>query len=121
MPDPTPKPILPRLVLEQAADGTLSAEYYINGARSRVALPFGYEAAELRAIFAELRASIAAEAERRIARQEAEERARHSRVYWHSVNAAGQGRAFADRVIGRPTANAEPKGPKPLVADASFV
>ena len=116
---------LPRLILEAAPDGTLSAEFYINGARSRVKLEHGFELAEIKGILADLRADIAAEARRKVERQAAEDAARHRRVYWHSVNARGQGRAFADRVIGRPDgiggAKPAPAAKSALLADASLV
>ena len=118
-------PRLPRLILEAGADGALSAEFYINGARSRVKLEHGFELVEIKGILADLQADIAAEARRKAERQAAEEQARHRRVYWHSVNARGQGRAFADRVIGRPDgiagAKPAPAAKAALVADASLV
>lgn len=124
---PTIRP--PRIVIEAGLDGTLSAEYYINGARTKLPLPRGFEMPEIRQILANIAADIAAQAARIAAKKEAEERARHARIYWHSVHARGQGQAFADRVIGKPkrsananaNASSEAKGPKPLVADASLV
>ena len=117
---------LPRLILEAAPDGTLSAEFYINGARSRVRLEPGFEMPEIKGILADLRADIAAAARRKVERQAAEDAARHRRVYWHSVNARGQGQDFADRIIGRPDgsaagAKAGVKVEPALVADASLV
>ena len=99
-----------RCILELLPDGTIVMETYANGARCQEILDRGFEMPYIRMTLRAQQERIAADIARKAELREASANALHSRVYWHAANAKGQGREFADRVIGRPAQ--APKAPK---------
>ncbi len=90
----------PRLVMEMQDDGTIVAEIYLNGQRQRVALTRGMEGMQARELLSRVVNDRQRQAERALAKREAEELSRHRRVWTHCAEAPGQGVGFANRVIG---------------------
>ena len=95
----------PRLIVEMQPDGSLSVETIINGARLQEPLTDGYEIVTIRQILGDMRRAIEAEAARKTALREAEENARHRKV-WRNVaygidGSRGHGSAFADKTVGK--------------------
>jgi hypothetical protein len=87
----------PRIIVEQQPDGSIVAEFYINGARSRQTLTLGFEAFEIKAALADQARANAAAAAREAERAQAQERERHNRV-WNYV-ASSHGIGFANRTV----------------------
>jgi hypothetical protein len=96
----------PRVIVELAPDGTWIIEHYINGARSRIHVPRGMEAIEVRDCLAEQRRDIERQAAAAAERKAREEASRHSRVY--NTARVDHGTYFADRFIGK--GNIPPSG-----------
>jgi hypothetical protein len=87
----------PRIIVEQQPDGSLIAEFYINGARTRQTLTFGFESFEIKEALGEQARANAAAAAREAAREAQAERERHNRV-WNYV-ASSHGIGFANRTV----------------------
>ena len=115
-----------QVIVTMTADGELTFERWINGARARVGLCPGREILDLRAELLSQRDEIARETEAEKIRERTKAAARHNNVF-HGV-AAFHGVAFAERTIGAPTrytaqekAVKTPAKPKVLsVADLDF-
>jgi hypothetical protein len=118
-------PALPRIILEQQADGTIVMETYLDGARSRFPLAKGLEIIEIREELRQQASRIASAAERKALREAELEAAKHRRV-WTNVaygeygGSRGHGAEFANRTVGKinlnpvsnPTVTKEPTAPK---------
>lgn len=125
MPAQSSPPVRPRIILELAPDGTLIAENYINGQRTRQALLRGWELDDIRTILTMQNWAMAEEVKRKAAAAEAADIARHRRVWQTSAATRGQGIDFANRVIGPLPKAASAASPKtasaPLATTAAVL
>jgi hypothetical protein len=91
-------PPKPRLIVEQQSDGTLTIEYYINGARSKETLNRGFELYDIVEALAMQRNAMQRQAEAKAERDAHAERQRHRQV-WQYV-AENHGVGFANKTVG---------------------
>lgn len=97
---PTPS----RVIIEHNADGSMTLEHYINGARTKETLLEGIELLQIREAFAAQDNAIKAAAARKAEQQLEKERALHRRVWFNTAYGVdrirGQGEGFANKFIG---------------------
>lgn len=89
----------PRIVLELLPDGTIQAEAFINGSRSKIPLNYGVESFEIREILETIKADRNNQADRAAARKAKEEASLHRRA-WTGV-AEAHGVPFANKIVGK--------------------
>jgi hypothetical protein len=118
----------PRIVIELQDDGTLMAEFYVNGARCREYITRGLEAQDLRNYLAVAADQLAATRKREAETEAAQAAALHRRNYFYAAHARHLGVECADRVITRPAGvrTAKPAAgaagsPKAIPADESVL